>query len=332
MAFIGFDLDETLGRFSALHNHILFLTPGAVYQNLLLEESPFVPSEELRGKLSNGLNEFAKCLVSKDSELGILRPGILKIIKRLSDAKDRGQIRAISIYSNNGNLGLLLVAAAMIENALGKPGLFCNHVDWYSPMRANERTPDSPGMAIKTARVLRETFIDPRCGTVESAANIPFEQLYFFDDTSHPNLRGIIGENHYFQVKPYKRDTTNFPVIDDCFQTALEASGLASDPKYLEYVTPIAKALEGDGELIESIYGVIRMRNQVDFKPTVLPFVDDTDALIARIDILFPLPDYGANYFPVVEGGRRKKTKRRQKVARKYKKASKTRHRKPRKN
>jgi hypothetical protein len=348
MAYIGFDLDETLGRFISAHPFVFFVNPGPVYDYLLKGQAPFVPSEALRAKLEVAMNEFAKCLVA--TVPGILRPGILAILSKLSNLKDSGQVAAISIYSNNGNLGLLLLASAMIENALGKPGLFCNHIDWYNPMRSAEITPGRPGSAYKTGRVLRQSFLDPRCGSFRSLNAIQKAKTYFFDDTIHQDVLNEIGPANYFRVNPYKIDPSSVKPIESCLDTALRAADLDTDEEYLSYINPIAVALGSDPTKKDytKIFTALSNFNR-NYVPTTLKFSDDTDSILERISVLFPSPaepaappaeeapaapaaaplanNYGTNYFPVSDGGRRK-IKRRHVVVKKYSKKRKLRDRK----
>lgn len=333
MAYIGFDLDETLGCFGSLHNHLLFLTPGSVYQNILKGAQTMVPSVELVAKLETAIKEFGACLASKDDELKILRRGILPIMKRLLEAKQQGLVNAISIYSNNGNLGLLRIASVMIEHALNAPGLFCNHIDWHNPLRSAERTPGVPGKATKSALVLRQSFLDPRCGNLEVANAVPAGQLYFFDDNIHSNIYLAVGAENYFRVSPYADEPTDLRPIDACFVNAMNTSGLANDDEYLTYIKPLLAAFGSSNNTLEGIVDTIQSVNAATFKPKKVPFADDTAEILARLNAVFPPPDYGANYFPVVDGGRRRM--RRRTAVKKMKKKTKKhtrRHRKARKN
>lgn len=321
MAFIGFDLDETLGSFGPLHNHVLFLIPSAVYETLLPGQEPFAPSESLRRKLHTAMKEFAKCLVENDSELGILRKGIVPIMRRLAEAKGNGYIRAMSIYSNNGNLGLLLLASAMIEAATGYSDLFCNHINWYNPLRSAEINPQMPGSGMKTAAVLRKSFIGSHCGSL-GVANVPLARLYFFDDVDHAYLRAVIGDEHYFKVKPYRNEVADLRPVDECLDSAFKVSGLATDDEYLRYIKPMLIALESPTNTYEDILSTIKRVNSA-YAPRKVAFIDDTDAILERIDSIFPITNYGENYFPVVDGGRRRARRRRSRTYSKVKRVTK---------
>jgi hypothetical protein len=341
MAYIGFDLDETLGRFASVHAHVLFLTPGPVYQNLLKGYEPFAPSHELQGKMKLALNEFAKCLLANDSEIGLLRPGILRILGRLAELKESDKVKAISIYSNNGNLGLLLLASSMIETALGKPGLFCNHIDWYNPIRRDEITPGRPGAGFKTGAVLRKSFMDPRCDSVTSENAINMNDMYFFDDIIHPDVLAKVGPKHYFRVNPYKREPASLEAIDSCLDAALKSVGLDKDEKYLEYVAPIAAAMgvpqKQNQEILDTYKNIFESLTKFNrsYTPELSEFQDDTDTLMSTIESNFssdPSVNYGSNYFPVTDGGRRKRKVLRRKTIKKRTKKLRKRHTRARKN
>lgn len=320
MAYFGFDLDETLGRFMAVDDSLFFIMPDVVYRGQLKSKKPFDPSPDLQAKLDFAFQAFVKCLATKEreSDLRLLRPGILQIIQKLSDLKSEGRVKGIVVYSNNGNLGCLKVATGMIEELLGKPGLFCNHVDWWSPLRNGINWRGNPGQADKTTMALRKCFLDSRCGSSRNIASIPINNLYFFDDRIHPEIFRTIGADHYFNVKPYHYDAS-YIEITKCMTQALESANLNNDQEYLNYIAPVLSAL-GLTKSYENILIAVNAYN-ARYPPQRLPFEDDTSSILARLDTLFPPPNYSENYFPVVDGGRstrhRKRSLKRRKVYRK---------------
>jgi hypothetical protein len=316
MAYIGFDLDETLGRFSAGDVYMYFVFPESVYRGQLKGMKPFPPSDELKELLANFLNTFAICLAEKEPGVGLLRPGIKEIMKRIAQAKIEGQVKNVAIYSNNGNLGLLLLAAKMIEHLIESPDFFCNHVDWYNPMRFGEIVVGNPGAATKSVAVLKQIFADSKCG---SAKDIDNTNLLFFDDLVHKNIKDAIGPTRYFNVNPYKREAS-YDTLTECFQDAMERSGIKESSEYLEYIAPILSVF-GLDITISNIQNAINLFNS-RYKLHSIPFIDDTSVILTRLNTLFPSTNYSENYFPIVDGGRLRKAKRRLRYLR-----SKTRHR-----
>lgn len=289
MAFVGFDLDETLGRFAVPDGHLYFLMPEALYTTQFRPYAPFhIPSEELKRKLQAAFDTFAVCLADKEPELGMLRPGILEIVKKIAQLKEEGRVKGIVVYSNNGNLAALLLATKMIEHKLEKPGLFCNHIDWWNPIRNGKNQKGKPGKAKKTARVLQESFVG-RCGDIESYEDVPLEKLFFFDDLNppHPDLYRHIGADRYFKVNPYKKDAS-LEEVQSCFDQALQSEGLLQDQEYLTYITKILRSAQPPfPRAFASINQYLQYYND-GFVLKDEPFLNDTEEILRRLDALFP--------------------------------------------
>lgn len=261
MAYVGFDLDETLGRFSAGQYCSFFLQPHtAIYRTIwsgMYDKKTFVKEPALSAELETLLNQtfdkFVDCLVEKerqDPPLGLIRPAMIQIARRLQEMKETGEVKAVVIYSNNGNLSLLHLAGKMIEKLANAPGLFCNYIHWYHPLRRFEVNPARPGMADKTLVVLIQAF---QGGTCRNEEDIPIEQIYFFDDSdpAHPDLLWALG-NNYFKIAPYKYDA-DYSVLIECFTKVMNASGLLENEDYKNYLEPVLKnnvTLEGILDLI----------------------------------------------------------------------------------
>lgn len=248
MAYIGFDLDETLGRFSVAHYSSLFLLPSeGIYQSPYsgLYGSPKIPepmpiSGNLRAKIQSAFDLFVDCLVKKEKQpqpLGLIRPVMIPIVRRLYELKQRGDVKAVVIYSNNGNLALLHLAAKMLEKLADAPGLFCNFIHWYHPSRGSEAVYRRPGEATKTLPTLLKAFRSEGCLPKDEMIDV--NKVYFFDDLypPHANLRNNLQER-YFQIAPYKYDADPNEVFT-CFKTAFETVGLDKDPEYFEYIKPV---------------------------------------------------------------------------------------------
>lgn len=328
MAFIGFDLDETLGRFYTPYGYVSFLMPQAIYYGTMKGLEPFAPSKDLENRLQKAFQAFSECLAEKEPRLGILRPGILEILKRFAELKSEGRVKALSVYSNNGNLGCLRLATTMIEYLLNYPGLFCNHIDLFSPIRSGEVNPKDLISAVKTVRTLRASFLDTRCGKIDDLTSVPVEHLYFFDDRWHPQIGDSIEASHYFKVNPYRKDA---PIedLESCFRKAIQVGELETHNEYLSYIAPIL-ASSGLKESFDSIFHYLD-RLLKDGSSRSLPFEDDTPQILERLDALFPLESYGQNYFPVSDGGRRHRAHTRRRVKRIKRKRGRK-HRTTRKN
>lgn len=243
MAYVGFDLDETLGRFVMAEFHTYFLYPHkAIFEGQwsgMYGSRKIVPAapltDALREKLETAFDHFAACLAKKERDhLGILRPGIDRIARRLYKLKQEGKVKSVLIYSNNGNLAHLHLAAKMIEKLANTPGLFCNFIHWFHPIRAStgEIRYGQPGAADKKIATLYKAFSE--CTNEPIDYNEFVKNLYFFDDVYHPDIAKAIG-NRYFQNPAYKYDADP-KAINDCFEKAFVEAGLDQDPEYYAYI------------------------------------------------------------------------------------------------
>ena len=107
---VAFDMDSTLGDFQSLYNYLICLFP-----NILQEtgERPGIKlhiKEEWLPKLEGAFYEFVTLLALVEEENRIIRPGIIPIIKMCIEAKKKGLIGGIMMYSNNNNRYMLYFA------------------------------------------------------------------------------------------------------------------------------------------------------------------------------------------------------------------------------
>lgn len=289
MAYVGFDLDETLGRFSAPYYYTMFLQPHSVvyrgsssgmynYRTRFNEPIPLSPA--LESKLEEAFTRFAHCLATKEPALGLLRPSMIQIARRLYELKQEGLVKAVLVYSNNGNLALLHLAGKMIEKLADAPGLFCNYIHWYHPSRSGEIDKWNPGVGQKTLAVLKQAFQAGSCGFQEE---IPTKDIYFFDDAvpTHWDLQSKLGDR-YFRILPYKYDA-DFSILDECFERVINESGLLDDVEYKQYVAPLVRNNV-------TLQGMMQIINQ-DKASFARKFIKPDDSvLLQRVFTVFPKP------------------------------------------
>lgn len=180
MVYFIFDLDETLAE---LYSVYYFAT------SLHLESS------SLALNLDKAYQYFVRdiLLAEISSEpLGILRPGILGVMKKLKDLQKLGKIKNVLIYSNNGDIKSLEFIKDLIHLYVGG-GLIKECIHRNHHMRADERV-NAPHLINKTWNVLRNIMIN---GNTRAATNLVASDVYFFDDLDHPDLRKKLGINYY---------------------------------------------------------------------------------------------------------------------------------------
>lgn len=213
MAYVGFDLDETIGQFQGLDIHTYFLQPqNALYKSKWSDKESKTMSKDLEKKLEIAFQTYIDCLVKKVPQL--IRPSMIEVAKELQNS----DVKSVVIYSNNSNLSLLHLGARMVEKLANVPDLFDNYIHWYHPFHTREQK--------KTLAVLQKAFYKP----------VPVEQLYFFDDLVHPDLLEQLGD-HYTQVEPYKF-VADPELLNECFLEAFLQERLFENEEYLEYMKP----------------------------------------------------------------------------------------------
>jgi hypothetical protein len=288
MAYVGFDLDETLGRFSVAHYYTLFLQPKTVvyegvwsglYGTGFIQE-PIPLSLSLKAELDSAFAKFIHCVAQKELQnppLGLLRPSMIDFVKRLKELKEEGEVKAVVIYSNNGNLALLHLAGKMLETIANAPNLFCNYIHWFHPLREREVTYRKPGAAIKTLSVLKRAFQTGLC----TPAEIPLDKIYFFDDLNPPHYDLLYNlEDRYIQIDPYKYDA-EFAPLDECFIQVMKESGLSENKEYYEYIAPII----GEQKNFQDILNVIN-QDKLGMQRSLLK--PNNTRLVQRTQQLFP--------------------------------------------
>ncbi len=310
MACIGFDLDETLGKFYNTEYYLMLFQPHiSPYQSIWSgnygtgkQEPPIPLSESLRSTLDGAFQMFIDCLAEKykTEDIGLLRTGIVDMARRLHELKQTGQVRSVVIYSNNGNLPQLALAAGLIERLANAPGLFCNLVHWFHPSRGEDVVVRDayggvardwqgkirylkPGKAIKTLQVLLQAFQQGSC----TPGPVNIQDVYFFDDLRHPDIANAIG-NRYFLVPKYEVDIKQ-DVLEDCFVKVYTAAGLDKNEEYSKYITPL---VGGKPATVEQALGFARSGgiSTVTARP-------NNTALRARFNAAFPRPPLARNRF-----------------------------------
>jgi hypothetical protein len=141
-------------------------------------------------------NKFVQNILSEETSttpLGILRPGILPVMSRLNGLQEKGKLKSVIIYSNNGHLETLHFIRDLIHLYVGSNILISECIHWHHPMRDSERIV-KPGVPNKTWKVLKNIMVEGNCQAPDS---IEPKDVYFFDDLDHPDLQYNLGANYY---------------------------------------------------------------------------------------------------------------------------------------
>jgi hypothetical protein len=306
MAYVGFDLDETLGSFGELSPYLEYLaSPWALYEGKWSGRygARGVPpgislSDPLLQRFRMAMKIFVLCMAEneKSGEFRFIRPSILYMAKRLWILKKAGVVNGVVIYSNNRSLANVLFAASLIERVAETPGLFCNSIHLFHPVRGEEIVFEGDRLvrADKRAITLYNAFSESnQC----RRPRVPFDEftksLYFFDDLLHPDVKSAIGER-YFQVPVYSYSPQAYGLVDLCFRKAFTDSGLEGNDEYYAYNSPIFTRYLRGGMVLpmkktaNDIIGELKnVRRSYRSSSRNSPLPDDSN-LLEQFDLAFP--------------------------------------------
>ena len=204
---VAFDMDSTLGYFGSVVNYLTCFAPWLL--NDIYKKSHYDGPTMPRVNLPNELNEplmkafylFTKLMSAEEPVNKLIRPGILEVLKKLTEAKKTGKVGGIMIYSNNASLVTVLFCQELIRLLLGETNdVFNPALSWLSPIRKEELSGFQVGHGPKTVETIKRAF-----KTVYKDAVIRDENILFFDDLVHPDIKSKIPEANYFHVQPYER-------------------------------------------------------------------------------------------------------------------------------
>jgi hypothetical protein len=258
--------------------------------------------EHLNTALNKAYNKFVESILVQeisDRPLGILRPGVLDVMKRLYDLQKRGLVKHVLIYSNNGHLQSLEFIRDLIHKHLGTNNLIRECIHWNHHMRDEERL-IRPGAANKTWNVIKNIMVNGLCN---APRDLGPNNVYFFDDLDHKDLQNALGDN-YYKVPAYDFKAS-FDRIADIYENAIDYANVDMNV-FMDYIIDIfvneAEYLKIKDYSVDSIIEVFRGK---------------TSGTVG-IDIMPPRPDGGIdmmmNAIKKVEeervGGKRKRVVR----------------------
>jgi hypothetical protein len=190
MAYFVFDLDETLAE---LYSAYYFVATLKIKQSLNGFMAAIFP-DELEKQLTTAYHLFVERVLKEeqsDKPLGILRPGILKVMENIAKLKKKGKVANVIIYSNNSHLESLEFIRDLIHQHTRSKKLISDCIHWEHPIRAKEKIL-YPGMYAKTWNTLSEIIMQGKTSRLVMAKDV-----YFFDDLDHIDLQRTLHSNYY---------------------------------------------------------------------------------------------------------------------------------------
>ena len=192
MAYVVFDLDETLAH---LHSMYYFIASLNMKEDIVENRSyllSFLP-EDVFDSQKRAYHLFIKRVLeaeTSDKPLGILRPGVLEVMRALRALQQKGKVKHVVIYSNNAHLPSLKFVRDLIHLHVGSSFLIGDCIHRGHPLRYMDQ--QNP-VITKSWSTLRDILIEGRC----KAESLAAKQVYFFDDLDHLDLQRALKEQYY---------------------------------------------------------------------------------------------------------------------------------------
>jgi hypothetical protein len=180
--------------------------------------------DQLHQELEKAYDLFVNAILKQeqsDEPLGLLRPGILNVMKELSVLKQKRKINDVVIYSNNSHMESIQFVRDLINRHVGME-LIKECIPRYHPMRFEDNQTSVP---IKTWQVLKRILVEGNC---KAPRSLEPKHVYFFDDLRHMDLEIHLKER-YYQVSPYSFRASLSRINDiykACFYQANVSIGL----------------------------------------------------------------------------------------------------------
>jgi len=282
MAYVAFDLDNTLGYFEVVGPIAFFISPEFLKNP---EESPtnsLTISKRLSLKLEHVRANFAAELLKRPHVLhAVLRPNLDSLIKPLLKKKT-----TVIIYSNTGNTFSTHLAKDLIERKYKSPGLIKLIADVFHPLRKPEtsglRGADGFLNPDKTFPVLNTLL----AAAAKRLTPIHPEDMLFVDDRTpmHPISEATRLGLTYIKPTAYAPRVTK-TVRQEILQIALgviDKAGLLADEEYLASGFCFrrirrkegVKVIKGFPDLFKYVW---KSMNETYYPPS--KWVDDTSSL-----------------------------------------------------
>ena len=285
MAYVAFDLDNTLGFFE-LTNPMAFLWSPDFLENP--EQSApngrLELSAAIHNKLKRARQHFANSLL-KDPELLalVLRPNLDVVIPQLIHAKKAKKLKATIIYSNTGVTYSMELAKYLIEKKYKTPNFISLMADNWHPLRVADRPRYVPeGRYVQPEKTIKTLQILFKAATGETSIAPP-NKIMFVDDR-HPKhklqyqesegLTYVVPTGFFPRVTEYHKRSLLFLALD-----ALHSADLLSDDAYLTsgfchrkiVLSPVNhKQVNGFPDLFAHVWSAIRRVESNRWEPDTI--------------------------------------------------------------
>ena len=193
-------MDEAIAELYSAFYFITTLRLPAIIEKDFDAVSKSMVSDSIKKQLSTAYHKFVKAVLKEETSykpLGIIRPGVLHVMKMLYQLQKEKKVAHVVIYSNNDSLPCLEFIRDIIHEYVGTTNLICecahrtHHLrEEYPVFRRYDKTWSS----------LKRVLIRGHC---KAPFTLEPEDVHFFDDLVHEDLEKALGKQ-YHQVPPYE--------------------------------------------------------------------------------------------------------------------------------
>ena len=253
MVYYVFDLDNTIGDFYSTFFLVSDLRSDTIseHRQIMLK-----PPEEIIPNIRKAYKYFVHQIALReksDKPIGLLRPGIIDIMKEINLQKFTGICKGVILYSNNGNLETLEFARDIIHDILQTHTLILDCVHLHHPYRKKEVRKINENTSPKKWSTIQKILTEGKC----KAVNPKPEEVIFFDDAMHPDIVLHLNLN-YITFRPYVFKPS-FDYFADLYLKALEHADIKhvkrdvkASENYVIYLAYLGIISETNAETIEN--------------------------------------------------------------------------------
>jgi hypothetical protein len=239
MAYVVFDLDETLAH---LHTTYYFIASLRQKEDVMSVRAYLLSflSRDFFDQVENAyrkLVEFVRQEEASEIPLGILRPGVLEIMKELKVLQQKGKVAYVVIYSNSRYLPHLEFVRDIIHSHVKSTTLIGDCIHWDHPGRLQDKI--TPGIT-KSWVTLKDILVQGPCKAQET---LEPKDVYFFDDLQHMDLAMHLKEQ-YYQVPPY-----NYIVSFDRLSELYAAAVKEANVEWESFVATVSHLVQTNDQL-----------------------------------------------------------------------------------
>jgi hypothetical protein len=200
MKYFVFDMDEAIAELYSAFYFITSLRIGDEFE----KEYPgwFEKSDPLLKQLDKAYKHFVKLVLEEElshKPLGILRPGVLQVMKSLHQLQKKKQVAHVVIYSNNDSLSCLEFIRDVIHEYVETNDLICECAHRSHPLRDEFSPKYRMRLIDKSWESLKRVLVQGHC---KAPQTLEPHDVYFFDDLIHPDLQAALGKQ-YHRVPAY---------------------------------------------------------------------------------------------------------------------------------